>query len=71
MKEEKIRVKRMGQLNPEPFLPAVMKKHRLTKSKAEIKAMHLCSVWEVNIGDVQWHPFKVDESDGTPKVCNF
>lgn len=64
-------MKRMGQLNPEPFLPAVMKKHRLTKSKAEIKAMQLCSVWEENIGDVQWHPFKVDESDGIPKVWNF
>ncbi|KAL1208489.1 Protein INVOLVED IN DE NOVO 2 [Cardamine amara subsp. amara] len=67
MKEEKIRVKRMGQLNPEPFLHAVMKKHRLTKSKTEIKAMQFCSVWESNIGDVQWHPFKVDESDGTAK----
>lgn len=68
MKGEKIRVKRMGQLNPEPFLPAVMKKHKVTESRAEIKAMQLCSVWEANIGDVQWHPFKVDESDGTPKV---
>ncbi|XP_023642483.1 protein INVOLVED IN DE NOVO 2 [Capsella rubella] len=67
MKEEKIRVKRMGQLNPEPFLPAVMKKHKVTKSRAEIKAMQLCSVWEANIGDVHWNPFRVDESDGTPK----
>ncbi|KAL9283986.1 putative XS domain-containing protein [Arabidopsis thaliana] len=67
MKQEKIRVKRMGQLNPAPFLPAVMKKHKVTQSKAENKAMKLCSVWEANIGDVQWTPFRVDESDGTPK----
>ncbi|CAL9244242.1 unnamed protein product [Arabidopsis halleri] len=67
MKQEKIRVKRMGQLNPEPFLPAVMKKHKVTQSRAEIKAMQLCSVWEANIGDVQWTPFRVDESDGTAK----
>jgi len=59
MKQEKIRVKIMGELNPAPFLPAVMNKH---------KAMMLCSVWAAEIGDVQWTPFRVDESDGTPKV---
>ncbi|KAL9285306.1 putative XS domain-containing protein [Arabidopsis thaliana] len=58
MKQEKIRVKIMGELNPAPFLPAVMNKH---------KAMMLCSVWAAEIGDVQWTPFRVDESDGTPK----
>ncbi|XP_010485238.1 PREDICTED: factor of DNA methylation 4-like [Camelina sativa] len=67
MKGEKIRVKRMGQLNPEPFLPAVMKKFKVPRSRAEIKAMQLCSVWEANIGDVQWSPFKIEDSDGTAK----
>ncbi|XP_024012393.1 protein INVOLVED IN DE NOVO 2 [Eutrema salsugineum] len=64
---EKIRVKRMGQLNPEPFLPAVKRKHKGSQAKAEMKAMELCSLWEREIGDVNWYPFKVDESDGTPK----
>ncbi|XP_010454940.1 PREDICTED: protein INVOLVED IN DE NOVO 2-like isoform X2 [Camelina sativa] len=67
MKGEKIRVKRMGQLNPEPFLPAVMKKFKVPRSRAEVKAMQLCSVWETNIGDVHWSPFKIEESDGTAK----
>ncbi|XP_010443691.1 PREDICTED: protein INVOLVED IN DE NOVO 2-like [Camelina sativa] len=67
MKGEKTRVKRMGQLNPEPFLPAVMKKFKVPRSRAEVKAMQLCSVWEANIGDGQWSPFKIEESDGTAK----
>ncbi|CAA7032211.1 unnamed protein product [Microthlaspi erraticum] len=67
VKEEKIRVKVMGQLDPEPFLPAVMRKHKLTKSRAEMKAMELCSFWAEQIGDVHWNPFKVIESGGTAK----
>ncbi|CAH2069429.1 unnamed protein product [Thlaspi arvense] len=65
--EEKIRVKRMGQLNPEPFLTALKRKLRGSKAKADERAMEVCSMWEAQIGDVQWHPFKVDDSDGKAK----
>ncbi|CAN8221757.1 unnamed protein product [Cochlearia groenlandica] len=67
LSKEKIRVKRMGQLNPAPFLPAVKKKHRVTKARAEIKALELCSLWEEEVGNLQWTPFKVYESDGKAK----
>ncbi|CAH8306307.1 unnamed protein product [Eruca vesicaria subsp. sativa] len=65
---EKIRVKIMGQLNMDPFVVAVKKKHRCPQARAEIKATILCSFWETQIGDVHWHPFKVDESDGIAKL---
>uniref|UniRef100_A0A1J3K986 Factor of DNA methylation 1-5/IDN2 domain-containing protein n=1 Tax=Noccaea caerulescens TaxID=107243 RepID=A0A1J3K986_NOCCA len=52
VKQEKIRVKIMGQLDPEPLLPAEMRKHKCSKSRAEMKAMELCSFWGGQIGDV-------------------
>ncbi|XP_018456100.2 protein INVOLVED IN DE NOVO 2 [Raphanus sativus] len=66
---EKIRVKRMGQLDTKPFVVAVKKKLRGgSRAKAELKAMELCSFWEGQVGDVHWYPFKVDESDGIAKI---
>ncbi|CAA7035585.1 unnamed protein product [Microthlaspi erraticum] len=47
----------------------MMREHGCSKSRAEIEAEaeELCSLWEAQIGDVQWHPFKILESDGPPK----
>ncbi|KFK36321.1 hypothetical protein AALP_AA4G107500 [Arabis alpina] len=68
MSGENIRVKIMGQLNPEPFIAAVKRKHGGSKSRIEKMAMELCSWWEGHIRDVHWRPFKVDVSDGEPKI---
>ncbi|CDY33034.1 BnaA10g12400D [Brassica napus] len=56
---EEIRVKTMGHLDTKPFVVAVKKK---------LRSMELCSFWEGQIGNVHWHPFKVDESDGIAKL---
>lgn len=68
---ENIRVKRLGQLHPKTFFPAMMRKHGGSISRAENDAAVLCSLWETQIGDVQWHPFKTLVFDGTPKVCTL
>ncbi|KAF2538930.1 hypothetical protein F2Q68_00022093 [Brassica cretica] len=65
---EKIRVKTMGHLDTKPFVLAVKKKLRCSEARAGLKAMELCSFWEGQIGNVHWHPFKVDESDGIAKL---
>ncbi|CAA7037236.1 unnamed protein product [Microthlaspi erraticum] len=68
MTGENIRVKRLGQLHPETFLPEMMWKHRGSISRAENEGAELCSLWEAQIGDVQWHPFKILESDRPPNT---
>ncbi|KAG5376328.1 hypothetical protein IGI04_040924 [Brassica rapa subsp. trilocularis] len=65
---EEIRVKTMGHLDTKPFVVAVKKKLRCSEARAGLKAMELCSFWEGQIGNVHWHPFKVDESDGIAKL---
>ncbi|CAK8566606.1 unnamed protein product [Lathyrus sativus] len=57
-----IGVKRMGELDTEPFLEAM--KQRYNEEEAEDKATELCSLWEEYLKDPDWHPFKVVESDG-------
>ncbi|CAI0443208.1 unnamed protein product [Linum tenue] len=57
-----IRVKRMGELDGEPFLQALRKKY--SEDEADEKASELCSLWVEYLKDPDWHPFKrvvVDE----------
>ncbi|XP_058787482.1 protein INVOLVED IN DE NOVO 2-like [Vicia villosa] len=57
-----IGVKRMGELDTEPFLEAM--KQRYNEEEAEDKATELCSLWEEYLKDPDWHPFKVVMIDG-------
>ncbi|KAK4772771.1 hypothetical protein SAY86_014546 [Trapa natans] len=60
-----IGVKRMGELNTEPFLEAMRQKYN--EDEAEDKASELCSLWEEHLRDPSWHPFQTIEVDGEAK----
>ncbi|KAK4761281.1 hypothetical protein SAY87_006174 [Trapa incisa] len=60
-----IGVKRMGELDIEPFLEAMRLKYH--EDEAEDKASELCSLWEEYLRDPSWHPFQTIEVDGEAK----
>ncbi|KAL6659502.1 hypothetical protein ACP70R_003542 [Stipagrostis hirtigluma subsp. patula] len=57
-----IGIKRMGELDPKAFANACKK--RTSKADAEVMAALLCSKWEDEIRDSNWHPFRVVVVDG-------
>ncbi|XWS07751.1 hypothetical protein CRYUN_Cryun41cG0017500 [Craigia yunnanensis] len=57
-----IGVKRMGELDPKPFLEAM--KRRYNEELAEERASELCSLWEEYLKDPDWHPFKRIKLEG-------
>ncbi|KAK4754577.1 hypothetical protein SAY87_002681 [Trapa incisa] len=60
-----IRVKRMGELDSEPFLEAMRLQYN--EDEAEVKAYELCSLWEEYLRDPSWHPFQIIQVDGEAK----
>ncbi|CAN8305047.1 unnamed protein product [Cochlearia groenlandica] len=54
--ETDIGVKRMGELDEKPFLDACKK--RYSANEYMIEAATLCSMWQGNLNDPSWHPFK-------------
>ncbi|KAF5727380.1 XH/XS domain-containing family protein [Tripterygium wilfordii] len=64
-----IGVKRMGELDVKPFLPAAKSKY---PQEAEEKALELCSFWEDQLRDPSWHPFKIilDEKQNAKEIIN-
>ncbi|KAF4362207.1 hypothetical protein G4B88_009487 [Cannabis sativa] len=59
-----IGVKRLGELDSKPFLPAAERIFSVSGEEAEIKALELCSLWETHLKDPSWHPFKVMDKGG-------
>ena len=57
----------MGDLNNKPFLEAIKRKY--SGHEADEKGVELCSLWEENLKDPSWHPFKVITDKGNSKVC--
>ncbi|XVE69202.1 hypothetical protein DITRI_Ditri09bG0132700 [Diplodiscus trichospermus] len=57
-----IGVKRMGELDPKPFLEAM--KRRYNEELAEKRASEVCSLWEEYLKDPDWHPFKCTKLEG-------
>ncbi|KAL2539945.1 Protein INVOLVED IN DE NOVO 2 [Abeliophyllum distichum] len=57
-----IGVKRMGELNNKPFHEAMKKKYN--EVEADERASELCSLWEEQLKDSEWHPIKVVEING-------
>uniref|UniRef100_A0A1J3JCG4 Factor of DNA methylation 1 n=1 Tax=Noccaea caerulescens TaxID=107243 RepID=A0A1J3JCG4_NOCCA len=51
-----IGVKRMGELDEKPFLNVCKK--RYSADEAAVEAATLCSTWQKNVNDSNWHPFK-------------
>lgn len=51
-----IGIKRMGEIDPIPFVSACEQRY---PTEAMDKSAELCSLWQENIKDPEWHPFKV------------
>ncbi|KAJ6772573.1 FACTOR OF DNA METHYLATION 4 [Salix koriyanagi] len=65
-----IGVKRMGDLDGKPFHEA--SKIKFLDEEAEEKALELCSLWEDQLRDPSWHPFKVilDKEGNSKEIIN-
>jgi hypothetical protein len=63
-----IGIKRMGELDLKAFSKACQKEHT---EDTEVTAAFLCSKWEAEIKNPDWHPFRVVTVDGKEMVCVF
>ena len=61
-----IGVKRMGDLDLKSFAKAC--KGKMSEEDAEGTTSILCSTWEEEIKNPEWHPFKVIMVEGREKV---
>ncbi|PNX89037.1 hypothetical protein L195_g045154, partial [Trifolium pratense] len=66
--DKQIGVKRMGELDTRPFFKVMMKRYNADEAEAQNRAAKLCSSWEDNIKDPNWHPFKIIFVDGQEKL---
>jgi hypothetical protein len=64
----KFGVKKMGELDQKAFLAACKEK---TAKLDDDELAILCSKWMYEIGQPEWHPFKVIVVDGQEKVLHF
>lgn len=53
----------MGDLDAAAFQEAAKRKH--LGLEAEVKAVELCSQWENELKDPNWHPFKIVQVEGS------
>lgn len=56
----------MGELDEKAFHNAC--KDRYGAEEAETKALEFCSLWQNNLRDANWHPFKMVAVGDTHKV---
>ncbi|KAJ0986564.1 hypothetical protein J5N97_004920 [Dioscorea zingiberensis] len=61
----KIGIKRMGELHPKPFRVAC--KERYSVDEAAKKAAELYSVWQNEIKQPSWQPYKIVDIDGVKR----
>jgi len=61
-----IGIKRMGELDLKAFSKACQKK--CSEEDAEVTAAFLCSKWEAEIKNPDWHPFRLVMADGKEMV---
>lgn len=57
----------MGELDDKVFVNACKKRFPL--EDAGTKGVELCSLWQENVKNSAWHPFKVIKVDDKPMVC--
>lgn len=62
-----IGLKIMGELDNKVFVDAWKKKFPL--EEAGTKGAVICSLWQENLKNSAWHPFKVVKVDDKLKVC--
>jgi len=64
-----IGIKRMGEIDSKPFQNTC--KQRFPLEEANVQASTLCSLWQENLKDPNWHPFKIIDIDGnTQEIVN-
>ncbi|KAF7843193.1 factor of DNA methylation 1-like [Senna tora] len=64
-----IGIKRMGELDEKVFVNVCKKKFPL--GEAQTKGLELCSLWQENLKNSGWHPFKVIQADDKVEVCQL
>ncbi|WVZ23778.1 hypothetical protein V8G54_002322 [Vigna mungo] len=65
---DNICVKRVGEIDTQPFIRHVRSLLRsISKELVEQIALRKCSLWQKNVEDPQWHPFKIITIDGKSK----
>ncbi|KDP41984.1 hypothetical protein JCGZ_27002 [Jatropha curcas] len=52
-----IGIKRMGEIDQKAFLNTC--KQKFATEEAQVQASTLCSLWQENLKDPNWHPFKI------------
>lgn len=57
----------MGDLDQKPFLKTC--KERYSLEEAEVQAFTQCSLWQNNLTNSEWHPFKIVTVNEQPEVC--
>lgn len=68
--EDRAAWKMIGELNFTPFMDAMEEKYNCEEQEeAYLLAVPVYDVWEGYLRDPQWHPLKVVNVDGQPKVC--
>ncbi|KAJ4718617.1 factor of DNA methylation 1-like [Melia azedarach] len=58
-----IGIKRLSEIDLKPFQNACKKKFPLKES--QVQASTLCSLWQENLKNSEWHPFKIIDIGGT------
>jgi len=61
-----IGLKRMGELDQNVFVAKC--KERFSPEEYGTKGVELCSLWQENVKNSAWHPFKVVVVDNNPEV---
>ncbi|KAL9239646.1 hypothetical protein vseg_013949 [Gypsophila vaccaria] len=60
-----IGIKRMGEIDEKAFVTAC--KNKYSDDEAMIKASEGCSLWQENLKDPMWHPYRIYQIDGKTK----
>lgn len=60
-------VKKMGEIDTEPFVKALTGKRRCNKEEAEQTALEICSSWQQDLENPHWYPFKIITIGGKAK----
>lgn len=60
-------IKRMGELDEKVFVNVCKKRYSL--EDAQTKGVELCSLWQENLKNSAWHPFKVIQDHDKTEVC--
>ena len=61
-------IKRMGEVDEKPFKGVCFKKF---PNDWELKSAELISLWQANVSNPMWHPFKAEFVDGKLQVLFF